>query len=265
MRFYKSTFVLIVAFSAVLLSACSSLKSSNSMDDEKIVAGNPDVQRRVSIRMQLAVDYFKEGQFKSALEEIRYVIGISPQLADAYSLRALIQMEMNDPQRAEENFLHALKLDPSNSEIRNNYAWFLCQNGREKQALPIYDRIMMDRSYPTPVKAILSAGVCSLRMKDIRNAEKYFLMGFEIEPNNPSVNANLAKVYYDKAQFEKARPFIQRVLKEEIFAADVLWIAIKIDHKLGDQASVSGLATQLRRRHPNSKEFALFQKGAFNE
>jgi type IV pilus assembly protein PilF len=235
------------------------------MDDEKTVAGNPDMQRRISIRMQLAVDYFKEGQLKLALEEIRYVLTISPQFADAYSLRALIQMEMNDPQRAEENFLHALKLDPSNSEIRNNYAWFLCQNGREKQALPIYDRILLDRSYPTPVKAILSAGVCSLRMKDIRNAEKYFLMGLDIDPTNPSVNANLAKVYYDKAQFEKARPFIQRVLKEEIFAADVLWIAIKIDHKLGDQASVNGLATQLRRRHPNSKELALFQKGAFNE
>uniref|UniRef100_UPI0037534AA7 tetratricopeptide repeat protein n=1 Tax=Undibacterium sp. TaxID=1914977 RepID=UPI0037534AA7 len=102
MRFYKSTFVLIIAFCAVLLSACSGLKSPNSMDDEKVVAGNPDIQRRISIRMQLAVDYFKEGQFKLALEEIRNVITISPQLADAYSLRALIQMEMNDPQRAEE-------------------------------------------------------------------------------------------------------------------------------------------------------------------
>ena len=265
MRFHKSTFVLIFAFCAMLLSACSSLKSSNSMDDEKMVAGNPDIQRRVSIRMQLAVDYFKEGQFKLALEEIRNVISLSPQFADAYSLRALIQMEMSDPQRAEENFLHALKLDPSNSEIRNNYAWFLCQNGREKQVLPLYDRILLDRSYPTPIKAMLSAGVCSLRMKDITNAEKYFLMAFQEQPNNPSVNANLAKVYYDKAQFEKARPYIQRVLKEEIFAADVLWIAIKIDHKLGDQASVNGLGTQLRRRHPNSREFALFQKGAFNE
>lgn len=265
MDFQKSTFVLIIAFCGMLLSACAGLKSSNSMDDEKTVAGNPDVQRRVSIRMQLAVDYFKEGQFKLALEEIRNVITLSPQFADAYSLRALIQMEMSDPQRAEENFLHALKLDPSNSEIRNNYAWFLCQNGREKQALPLYDRILTDRSYPTPLKAMLSAGVCSLRMKDIANAEKYFLMGFQEQPNNPSVNANLAKVYYDKAQYERARPFIQRVLKEEIFAADVLWIAIKIDHKLGDQASVNGLATQLRRRHPNSKEFALFQKGAFDE
>lgn len=265
MRFHKSTFVLIISFCAMLLSACSSSKFSDSLDDEKTVSESPEIQRRVSIRMQLAVDYFKEGQYKLALEEIRIVIALSPKLVNAYSLRALIQMEMNDPQRAEENFLYALKLDPANSEIRNNYAWFLCQNAREKQALTLYDKILLDRSYPTPLKAMLSAGVCSLRMKDIASAEKYFLMAFQEDPNNPSVNANLAKVYYDKAQYEQARPYIQRVLKEEIFAADVLWIAIKIDHKLGDQASVNGLATQLRRRHPNSKEFALFQKGAFNE
>ncbi|MBR7745470.1 type IV pilus biogenesis/stability protein PilW [Undibacterium baiyunense] len=265
MRFLKSTCVLVITFCAMSLSACSSSKFSNSLDDEKTVAENPDLQRRVSIRMQLAVDYFKEGQFKLALEEIRNVISISPQFANAYSLRALIQMEMNDPQRAEENFLHALKLDPSNSEIRNNYAWFLCQNGREKQALPLYDRILGDRSYPTPLKAMMSAGVCSLRMKDLNSAEKYFLMAYQLDPMNPTANANLAKVYYDKSQFDKARPFIQRVLKDEIFAADVLWIAIKIDHKLGDQTSVNNLGTQLRRRHPNSREFALFQKGAFNE
>lgn len=265
MKLNQSAFVLLMMFCTILLSACSSTKSSNSLDDETVTTENPDLQRRVSIRMQLAVDYFKEGQLKLALEEIRNVIAISPQFANAYSLRALIQMEMSDPQRAEENFLHALKLEPTNSEIRNNYAWFLCQNGREKQALPLYDRILMDRSYPTPLKAMMSAGVCSLRMKDIATAEKYFLMAFQLDPGNPSVNANLAKVYYDKSQFEKARPYIQRVLKEEIFAADVLWIAIKIDHKLGDQASVTGLGTQLRRRHPNSKEFALFQKGAFNE
>ncbi|MFZ6817536.1 type IV pilus biogenesis/stability protein PilW [Undibacterium sp. Ji22W] len=265
MRFHKSTFVLIISFCAILLSACSSSKFSDSLDDEKTVSESPEIQRRVSIRMQLAVDYFKEGQYKLALEEIRNVITLSPKMANAYSLRALIQMEMSDPQRAEENFLFALKLDPANAEIRNNYAWFLCQNAREKQALPLYDKILTDRSYPTPLKAMMSAGVCSLRMKDIASAEKYFLMAFQEDSNNPSVNANLAKVYYDKGQYEKARPYIQRVLKEEIFAADVLWIAIKIDYKLGDQASVNGLGTQLRRRHPNSREFALFQKGAFNE
>jgi type IV pilus assembly protein PilF len=249
----------------LLLSACTSSRFVSSMDDEKVAIDKPDVQRRVSIRMQLAVDYFTQGQPKLALEEVRNVINLSPNFADAYNLRGLIQMEMKDMPRAEENFLHALKLDPSNSDITNNYAWFLCENGRGKQALPLFDKILSDRTYATPLKTMLSAGVCSLRLKDVATAERYFKLGADLQPNNPSVNANLAKLYYDKGKLDDARIYIQRVLREEIFAADVLWLAIKIDNKLGDRASVNGLATQLRRRHPNSKEFASFQKGAFNE
>lgn len=250
---------------ALLLSACSSSRFVSSMDDEKVATDKPEVQRRISIRMQLAIDYFTQGQHKLALEEIRQVITLSPNFADAYSLRALIQMDTNDMQRAEENFLHARKLDPGNLDIANNYAWFLCENGRGKQALPLFDKVLSDRTYATPVKTMLSAGVCSLRLKDVATAERYFKLGADLQPNNPSINGNLAKLYYDRGQFEDARVFIQRVLREEIFAADVLWLAIKIDNKLGDRASVNGLATQLRRRHPNSKEFASFQKGAFNE
>lgn len=265
MKSCKAVSMIFLCSCALLLAACSSSRFVSSMDDEKVTTETPDVQRRISIRMQLAVDYFTQGQYKPALEEIRQVISLSPNFADAYSLRALIQMEMNDMARAEENFLHARKLDPANSDIANNYAWFLCENGRGKQALPLFDKVLSDRTYAAPVKSMVSAGVCSLRMKDLATAERYFKMGAEIQPNNPTINGNLAKLYFDRGQLADARIYIQRVLREEIFAADVLWLAIKIDNKLGDSASVNGLATQLRRRHPNSKEFASFQKGAFNE
>ena len=259
----RLVFVFFCSF--IFLSACTTSHFQSNLDDEKITSGNPEVQRRAALRMQLAIEYYQQGQFKLALEEIRHVVTISPKLADAYSLRALIQMEMKDFPRAEENFLYALNLEPMNSEIMNNYAWFLCQNGREKLSIPYFEKVLNDRNYLTPVKALMSAGVCSLRLKDIAAAERYFVLGSQIQPANPSINANLAKIYFDRGEYAKARPFIQRVLKEEIFAADVLWLAIKIDQKLGDQESVKGLATQLRRRHPGSVEFALFQKGAFNE
>ncbi|MFD2272085.1 hypothetical protein ACFS07_15310 [Undibacterium arcticum] len=47
--------------------------------------------------------------------------------------------------------------------------------------------------------------------------------------------------------------------------ADVLWLAIRVERKLGDRASAESLATQLRRRHPTSPESAAYQRGAFDE
>lgn len=264
MKCIKVFFSLSIVFLLFAISACSSQKFVSDAD-ARANADSPDVRRRVSLRMQLAVEYYQAGQLKSALEEIRQVLLISPNTAGAFNLRGLIQMDMSDTEHAEENFQFALKLEPKNSDILNNYAWFLCQTNRERDSIPLFERVFNDRMYATPEKAMVNAGVCSLRLKDIRNAEKYFLMAFQEQPNNPSVNANLAKVYYDRAIYDKARVHIQRVLKDEIFAADVLWLAIKINAKLGDQTSVASLGTQLRRRHPNSKEYAMFQKGAFNE
>ncbi|MBC3880198.1 type IV pilus biogenesis/stability protein PilW [Undibacterium sp. LX40W] len=255
-----------LAFSALLLlsTGCSSQRFV-SESDARAAADSPELRRRVSLRMQLAIEYYQAGQLQSALEEVRQVLLAAPNTANAYSLRALIQMDLNDVEHAEQNFQYAMKLEPRNSDITNNYGWFLCQTNRERESVALFEKVMADRMYATPEKAMINAGVCSLRLKDIKNAERYFMMGYQIQPGNPSINANLAKIFFDRAQFEKARFYIQRVIKDEIFAADVLWLAIKIDSKLGDQSSVANLGTQLRRRHPNSKEYALFQKGAFNE
>ncbi|MBY0574579.1 MAG: type IV pilus biogenesis/stability protein PilW [Undibacterium sp.] len=250
------------------LVACAGAGRTSKFTAEEEVDANaqsPDLQRRSAIHLQLAVEYFQQGQHKSALESIRQALLVSPNLADAFSLRGLVQMDQKDMVHAEENFLHALKLAPTNSEFAHNYGWFLCQNGREKQSLTYFDQALKDSSYVTPIKSMISAGVCSFRVKDLQGAERYFMLAFREQPNNPLVNAKLAQVNFEKSQFEKAKFYIQKLLKEEIFDADVLWLAIKINTKLGDKDTVSQLSTQLRRRHPNSNEYALLQRGAFNE
>lgn len=266
MKIFTSRTVLILQLGfLLLLSACGSASRDNAKADKNPTNEAQDLQKRASFRMQLAVEYYQQGQTKVALEEVTQAIQAKPDLADAYGLRALIYMSINDPQAAEENFLHALKLAPNNSELGNNYGWFLCLNGRGKQGLAYFEKVLKDPSYPTPGKVYNNAGVCSLKLKDLNGAEAYFKQGFKEQPGNPSINANLANVYYERGEYEKANFYIQRVIKEDIFAADVLWLAIKIEKKLGDQAAVNSLGTQLRRRHPNSKELIAFQRGAFDE
>lgn len=262
----RGTSILLAAlFALFALIACSTSKFEGDKPDAKLTPEYQDIQRRASIRMQLAIEYYQQGQHKLALEEIRQATSIFPDLAEAYGLRGLVLMDTNEVERAEENFLHAMKLDPENSDFTHNYAWFLCQNNREKKAMPYFEKVLKDRFYATPIKAMINAAVCSLRLKDTQAAEKYFMQGFNLQPNNPSINVNLSKISFDKGNFEKAKFYIDRVLKEDIFAVDVLWLAIKIENKLNDQSAVTSLATQLRRRYPNSKEYALFQKGIFNE
>lgn len=247
------------------VSACVSRHLDARVDESAVSAEKLELQKRASIRMQLAVGYYQQGQHKVALEEIRQALLIYPDMVDAYAVRAVIFMDTGEKQLAEDNFLQALKLSPGNVDVENNYGWFLCQNGREKQGLAYLDRVINNPAYANLGKTYNNAGLCSLRMKDSPRAEKYFIEGFKQDPSNPGINANLAKILYDRGEYGQARFYINRVIKFDVLTADVLWLAIKIEKRLGDEAAMTGYATQLRRRHPGSREYGLLQRGSFDE
>ena len=107
-----------------------------------------------------------------------------------------------------------------------------------------------------------------MKIKDYASAERYLLQALQLTPDLPATNANLAKVYFEKRDYVRAGFFVNRlnkVAKMESLTADVLWLAIKVQHKLGDKDAEAGWATQLRRHHAGSTEYAAYQRGAFDE
>jgi len=255
----------LAAATAGLLAGCATGPGAAPAAEAPAIADQTDNQRRARIRLQLAVGYYEQRQMAVALDEIRQALAADPAFAEAYVMRALIYMDMGEIKLAEENFLQAIRLVPNNPEFNNNYGWFLCQNGREKDSIAYFDAALKNRAYPSPAKALNNAGICSMKLKNRAAAERYFSQAFQFDPGNPTTNSNLARIYFDQGDFERARFYIGRVMKTDIMTADVLWLAIKIERKLGDRAAETSLATQLRRRHGGSAEFAAYQRGAFDE
>lgn len=249
----------------MLLAGCSSIPVTGSQNELPTSSDQTDSQRRARIRLQLAVGYYEQRQLNVALDELKQALLADPNLAEAYSMRALVYMDMSENRLAEENFLQAIRLAPNTPDFNNNYGWFLCQNGREQQSISYFETALKNRNYQSPAKALNNAGICSLKLKDKIAAERYFSQAFQYEPGNPSTNANLGHLYYDKGDYDRARFYVGRVMKADVMTAEVLWLAIKIERKLGDRSAENSLATQLRRRHGGSAEFAAYQRGAFNE
>jgi type IV pilus assembly protein PilF len=245
------------------LAGCAS--NINTAKDEPLIDQPNRQQRMANTRLQLAVNYYEQRQMNVALNEISRAIQAEPNFADAYSVRGLIYMDMGESRLAEENFLQALKLSPNSPDFNNNYGWFLCQNGKEAQSIAYFENALKIRSYQSPAKALNNAGTCSLKLKNNTAAEKYFVQAFQFDPANPTTNANLAKIYFDRNDYERARFYAGRVIKTDNANADALWLGIKIERKLGDGAAESNLASQLRRRYPTSAEYGAYQRGAFDE
>lgn len=250
---------------AGLLAGCA---SSGNKEQLPTASDQTSAQRRAEIRMELAVGYYQQGQYEVALDEVKLALTADPKNVDAYGMRAVVYMAMGENARAEDSFLEALSLAPRNPELANNYGSFLCQNKRVPEALKMFDSALANPAYKSPDKALNNAGACALQVKNYAAAEKYLLPALQLTPDLPATNANLAKVYYEKRDYPRANFFITRLgklAKMESLTADVLWLAIKVEHKLGDDGAEAGWVTQLRRHHAASPEYAAYQRGAFDE
>ncbi|MBC7514399.1 MAG: type IV pilus biogenesis/stability protein PilW [Herminiimonas sp.] len=265
---HASTGLLLAIVLGGTLSGCAGVRSAGGSSPQTELptsSDQTDNQKRAQIRLQLAIGYFEQRQLNTALDELKQAIAIDPNFADAYSVRALVYMDMGETRLADENFQTAMRLAPNNPDLNNNYGWYLCQNERPAQSIAYFEAALKNRTYQSPAKALNNAGVCSLKLKDTAAAERYLSQAFQLEPGNIATNANLARIYYGKGDYQRARFYAGRLTKDEAVSAETLWLAIRIEHKLADRAVETSLATQLRRRHPNSAEYAAFQRGAFDE
>lgn len=257
---------LVVVMAAILFFAgCASIQSTNSQAELLTSSDQTDNQKRAQVRLQLAIGYYEQGQMNVALDEIKQALQVDPNFADAYGMRALIYMNMGETSLAEDNFQRAIKLAPNNPDLTNNYGWFLCQSGRESQSIAYFDATLKNRAYQSPAKALNNAGACSLKLKNDVAAERYLTQALQYDPGNFDTNVNLAKLHYGRRDYQKAHFYIGRVTKSDGSSADVLWMAIKVERKLSDRSAETRLVTQLRRRHPNSPEYAAYLRGAFDE
>ena len=88
----------------------------------------------------------------------------------------------------------------------------------------------------------------------------------EPSPANPTTAVNLSEVLYKRGEYERARFYIRRVnTKDELVSAQTLFLAARIERKLGQDAQVQELGAQLRKRFPQAPETLLFEKGKFDE
>lgn len=254
-----------VILAALLATGCAGTHPAGSDKELPTSSDQTDNQRRARIRLQLAIGYYQQQQLPVALDEIKQALLADPNFAEAYSMRGLIYMDMGEARLAEDNFQHALRLQPQNPDFNNNYGWYLCQNGRAEQSISYFEAALRSRAYQSPAMALSNAGVCSLRMNKAAEAERYFNEAFRLDPGNVSANINLAKLFFDRGDLEKSRFYIARAIRADNLSAEALWQAIKIERKLGDRTAELSLVTQLSRRFPNSREFAAYQRGAFDE
>jgi type IV pilus assembly protein PilF len=225
-----------------------------------------DLDRRARVRLELAGLYFGRGQSAVALDELKLALAIKPDLPEAFSLRGLIQASMGEMAQADESFLRALQLAPRDGNTLHNYGWFLCQQRRYPEADLQFSSAIAQPQYQDPVRTLLAQGVCQARAGRWPEAERSLSRSYELDPSNAATAYNLSDVLLRKGDYERARFYVGRVNGvPEASTAQSLWLAARIERKLGNTQALKDIGRQLRERFPTSNEAAQFERGQFDE
>ncbi|GAC1604918.1 MAG: type IV pilus biogenesis/stability protein PilW [Ramlibacter sp.] len=249
------------------LGGCASRNSdaTGATVDRITESDEPEARKRARIRMELAVGYFEQGKTDIALDELKQVIVNDPTFPDAYNLRGLIYMRLNEMRQAEESFRRAVSLNPRDSNAQHNYGWLLCQQGRYDEANRAFEGAMANPLYLDKAKTLMTEGICQARAGRKDDAERNLARSYELDAANPVTGFNLASLLFQRGEYPRAQFYIRRLNNTELANAETLWLGIKVEQRLNDRVAMFQLADQLKRRFPQSREVASYERGAFNE
>jgi type IV pilus assembly protein PilF len=247
------------------LAGCATQEQQQAAADNMSSADEPEHRRRARIRLELASSYYAEGKTEVALDELRQVIAIDPNLPDAYNLRGLIYMRLGDTRQAEDSFRRVLAMNPRDSDAHHNYGWMQCQQGRYPEADLSFQRALANPLYGGRSKTYMAQGLCQARAGQLGEAEQSLSRSYELDAGNPITGYNLARLLFQRGEFPRAQFYIRRLNNSELANAETLWLGIKVEQRMNDAAAMGQLSEQLRKRYPQSRERGALDRRAFDE
>lgn len=252
-----------VALLAVLaiLAGCAAPVAPSDPAYSRLPGQETTAQSRARIRTELSAGYYTRGQFDVALEELNGALRDDPGYAPAYGMLGLVYSELRDDTQAERHFQHAIELNRQDPEVRNNYGWFLCQRGREVQALGQFELAVRNPLYRTPDLALVNAGQCAAKIGDRKGAETYLQQVLTVSPANPVAHYLLTDLAYKAGDLQLARTRMRGIMANTAPRPEALLLAVCIERKLGNLADEASYVFQLRQRYPAAKETTLIDSG----
>lgn len=251
---------------AALLGGCASQPGlADTPTEYQTASDESEVRRRARTRLALAAGYYENGQYVVALDEQKKAVQTDPNYADAYNLGGLVYMALGDNALALSNFQRAIQLNPRDANAMHNTGWLHCQAGRFDDAGQWFQRAIAVPTYQDRAKTLLTQGICEARAGEPAKAEATLMRSYELDAGNPVTGFNLAQLLYNRGDDTRAQFYIRRLNNSELANAESLWLGIKVERRLNNRQAMEQLASQLRRRFPQSRELLAYERGAFND
>jgi type IV pilus assembly protein PilF len=245
---------------AIVLGCCLvGCMQTRETHPQKFKKATPEVIAETD--MQLAIEFLKEGKMTESRDAIERALGENPASANVQMTAGLIYERLNDARKAEHAYSTGYRLGKDDPNIQNNYAGYLCRSGRAPEGEKLFAQVAHSPLYQTPEVALINAGVCVRSTGDMLDAEKYFNQALAIRPNMPEAMLQLGNIALDNGDAAQAREIVQRYLAVNVPTAEVLWLGVRAERKLGDSAAAAAYARRVQSEFPDSEQAKMMRSG----
>lgn len=261
----RGLWILATLVFAVTVAGCATSTGDSELQPMHDTSGNESNARtRARIHAELAAAYLELGNIGVALEEANIAMQADPGYATAYNVAGLVFSALKDDRRAEEHFNRALRLSPGDPDTNHNYGSFLCQRKRENEGIKYLMTAVQHPLYQAPERSFVNAGFCAKNKGDAAAAKTFFLRAVTIRPNQPQALYQLADMSHTEKNYAAAQGYLRRYAQSAPATVEVLWLAVRVERRLGNSMAEQSHAQQLRKNYPESKEAAALQAGQFD-
>ena len=262
----RQTPALALLCAAFVLAGCASDKQPPPPPPVPQVLPTPPIQEapapyRAQLHAEIAAGFYERGQMEVALQELAIATKLDAKNPKIYNVYGLVYAMLGEDSKATANFQTALELAPNDSEIRQNWGWYLCTHGKARESLAEFDVAVRNPLYKTPDIALTNAGKCAVEIGDGRRADEYFRRALSVNPNNSTAAYSLSLLAYRENRLDEARAVMRRVMQQPTIPAEALYLGMCIERKLGDRSAEASYVSQLRNRFPDSAEAKAIPPG----
>ncbi len=241
----KAKFMAVVWLVLLMLVACGGAPKY----DSTIGVDSP-----AQINAKLGLSYLQHGNFEVAEAKLKRALQQDPKLGEAHHYLAELYRRTDRTDLAKDSYRKALQYSPDDMSLQNNFAVFLCDKTDYQEAIEIFARVATTRDYNRPDDALTNAGLCALRIPDVKLAERYIRQALQLNKKQPKALYEMARLSFDQQEYFRARAFIERYASVAPHSPQSMLLAAQIEWKLGDRQAVEDYANRLQTEFPDADE-----------
>jgi len=240
----RATAAVAALLATLLLAGCTTTHSGPKTSDTSAAEYN----------VQLGYAYLRQGNLPVAKEKLERALEQDPSNPAVHSALGLLYGQLGDAKAADRHYLTALRLAPKDPEIENNYAIYLCRNGRVDEGVKRFEQAARNPLYRTPEAAYTNAGVCQRDAGLNAEAEANFRRALQLRPNYAEAAFQLGDLRLKQGATDAARTDLDLYLGSFRATPELLLLRVRIARASGDRVAEEKYSRMLRMDFPESEQ-----------